>query len=66
MKSSTSYLYNYLDNKDISDLKKYIFSFQFEISLVIFMVLIIIIWIVLCCFLSKEKFCCLLNSKKYN
>ena len=66
IKSSTSYLYKYLDNKDSSDLKKYIFSFQFEISLVIFIVLIIVIWIVLCCFLSKEKFCCLFNNKKNN
>ena len=66
MKTSTSYLYNYLENKENSEIKKYIFSFHFEISLVIFIVLIIIIWIVLCCFLSKEKFCCLFNSKKNN
>ena len=66
MKSSTSYLYKYLENENISDLKNYIFSFQFEISLVIFIILIIIIWIVLCCFLSKEKCCCLFNNKKNN
>ena len=66
MKKSTSYLYQYLeDNKD-NYLKKYILSFIFEITLVIFIFLIIIIWIVLHCFLTNNKICCLSKNKKHN
>ena len=65
MKKTTSYLYNYLESKNISDLKKYIFSFIFEITLGIFIFIIIIIWIFICFFLLNDNCCCHFINKNY-
>lgn len=65
IKKSTSYLYKYLENKNTSDLKKYIFSFIYEIILGILIFIIIILWIVLCCFLFNDNCCCLFINKNY-
>ena len=66
LKDSTSLLLNYLDNKNKTILKKYIFSFSFQIFLVIFDIIIVFMWIVFCCFLYNEKCYCLFNKKKQN
>ena len=66
LKSPTKYLYNYFEKKNNSDLKKYILTFKFEISLVIFIIVTLIIWVLLCCFLSKDKCCNLFSNKKPN
>ncbi len=64
MKKSTSYFYKYLKEKDENYLKKYIFSFKYEIILSLFIVIIIIIWVGICCLLSKVKCCCFYSNKK--
>ena len=66
LKKSTKFFYKYLEDNDSNDLKKYIFTFKFEISLSILIVINIIIWIVFCCILSKDKCCQLINSKNQN
>ena len=66
LKKSTKFLYKYFEDNDSNDLKKYIFTFKFEISLSIFIVINVIIWVMLCCILSKDKCCQFLNNKNQN
>ena len=66
LKKSTTFLYKYFKDNNSNDLKKYIFTFIFEISLSFLIVINIIIWIVLCFILSKDKCCQFLNNKNQN
>ena len=56
IKLPTSYLLNYLENKDSLELKNYIFSFYAQIIIIILDVVLIIIWIVLCYYVSKGRY----------
>ena len=56
IKKPTSYLLNYLENKDSLELKNYIFSFYAQIIIIILDIVLIIIWIVLCYYVSKGRY----------
>ena len=56
MKKSTSYLLSYLENKNDMELKSYIFSFYAQIILLIFDVVLIIAWIVICYYFYKGSY----------
>ena len=67
LKKSTSHLLNYVEDKDDSELKNYIFSFYTQIILAILDFLLIAIWILLCIFISKEDYMdCLLKRRCVN
>ena len=67
LKKTTSYLLNYVENKEDSDLKGYIFSFYSQIVLAALDILLIVIWILLCIFLSKDNYLnCLLKKRCVN
>jgi len=55
IKKSTSYLRNYLEKRNTNELKNYIFSFYAQIILVIIDLIMIIIWIILCYYVSKDN-----------
>ena len=65
MKKSTSYLYKYLDDKNASNLKKYFMNFTLVIFLIILDILVVIIWIILCCILSRDKCLSSFKDKKH-
>ena len=64
MKKSTSYLYNYLLYGKYNNLENYIFTFKYEIFLIIFDFFVIVIWVVLCCIVCKDKWCSSFNNRK--
>ena len=67
MKKSTSFLLNYVEDKEDSDLKSYIFSFYSQIILAALDILLIVIWILLCIFVSKDDYMdCLLKTRCVN
>jgi len=67
MKKSTSFLLNYVEDKEDSDLKSYIFSFYSQIILAALDILLIVIWILLCIFVSKDDYMdCLLKTRYVN
>ena len=67
LKNSTSYLLNYVEDKEDSELKAYIFSFYAQIILAALDILLIVIWIVLCIFISKDDYLdCLLKARCVN
>ena len=67
MKKSTSLLLNYVEGKEDSDLKSYIFSFYSQIILAALDILLIVIWILLCIFVSKDDYMdCLLKTRCVN
>lgn len=66
LKQSTSYLVNYVENKEDSELKNYIFSFYAQIIILIFEIVLIIIWIILCYFISKDSYMYCLIKMKWN
>lgn len=56
IKKSTSYLLNYIKNKETSQIREYIFSYYAQIIMLIFEIVLIIIWIVFCYFISKNTY----------
>ena len=56
IKKSTSYLLNYIENKETSQIRAYIFSYYAQIIMLIFEIVLIIIWIVFCYFISKNTY----------
>ena len=67
LKKSTSYLLNYVEDKEDSELKAYIFSFYAQIILAALDILLILIWILLCIFISKDYYLdCLLKARCVN
>lgn len=54
MKKSTSHLLSYIENQDKEHLKNYIFSFYAQIIILIFEIVLVVIWIVLCFFIMKK------------
>ena len=66
LKKSTTYLLNYAENKNFIDLKNYILSFYAQIILAIIDIFLVVIWVLICIFISRDKenyMKCLLNIR---
>ena len=67
MEKSTSYLYKFLEDNNISEIKKYFLTSSFIIFLIILVIVIIIIWIILLCIVFNDKcFICKFEKKNHN